>query len=100
MSDDRTRRGGGKFPNRGDEGLALSEFTDDAGSPNRTTAPPPPRRVADLEEHRRGRASQERIPLGMAGMIGLGALLVASSVIFFIARGRRSAKDLEERTDE
>lgn len=81
---------GGKFPNRGDEGLALEEFANEPSPNNRRSTPPPAPRVADFEEHRRARLSRESMPpIGIAGAVAIAALALGSGLLFFFSRARR-----------
>lgn len=97
MADERSGNGG-KFPNR-DRGMALSEFENEMRT-NRQSPPPPPG-VADFEEHRRARDSKNRMPsIGIAGAIGIGALVLASSFIFFARRVRRRPAEREPERDD
>lgn len=83
---------GGKFPNRGDEGLALEEFVNEPSGHNRAgSTPPPSGRVADFEEHRRARLSRPQMPqIGIAGVVAIAALALGSGVMFLLSRARRS----------
>jgi hypothetical protein len=91
-------RNGGKFPNR-DKGMALEEFVNEPESSNRMSATRPPGSVADFEQHRRARASQEKIPIGIVGAVGIAALAVVSGALFFLTRSRKS-KPAPPRTDD
>ena len=95
-SKDRENRGGGKFPNR-ERGMALSEFEDEYGSARRSNRPVEAPVSLDEARARRAERKAPPFPMGVAGIVGLGALVVASSLLFFWRRGSR--REEPDRTD-
>ena len=78
---------GGKFPNRGDQGLALSEFIDAAGVNSRETTPENDALANSSPDH--GPAPE---PAGMASLVVICLAIAAIVVAVFLGSTERPTR--------